>query len=127
VDAAHDLSEGGLAQALVEACLRYGVGARVWLDALCDRDGVDVATALFSESTGRVLVSVPRSEEVRLTDMCTARGVPHLRVGVADGTGEDAVLDVQGLFSLPLAQARAAHRGTLPAAFGGSLESAMPV
>src|SRR3954463_16247111 len=32
VDAAHDLSEGGLAQALVEACLRYGVGARVWLE-----------------------------------------------------------------------------------------------
>jgi len=125
VDAAHDLSEGGLAQALVEACLRYGVGARVWLDALRDRDGVDTATALFSESTGRVLVSVPRSEEVRFTDMCTARGVRHLRIGVADGTGEDAVLDVQGLFTLPLAQAREAHQGTLPAVFG-SLESAMP-
>ncbi|GMA87376.1 hypothetical protein GCM10025868_26260 [Angustibacter aerolatus] len=32
VDAAHDLSDGGLAIALVEGCLRYGVGARVWLD-----------------------------------------------------------------------------------------------
>ena len=28
VDAAHDLSDGGLAQALVESCLRDGVGAR---------------------------------------------------------------------------------------------------
>src|SRR5665647_2388671 len=29
VEAAHDLSEGGLAQGLVEGCLRYGVGAAV--------------------------------------------------------------------------------------------------
>ena len=31
IDAAHDLSDGGLAQALVESCLRNDVGARVWL------------------------------------------------------------------------------------------------
>ena len=84
VDAAHDLSDGGLAIALAEGCLRYGVGARVWLDELCERDGIDPFVALFSESTARVIVSVPRSEEVRFTDMCTARGVAHLRIGVVD-------------------------------------------
>ena len=47
VDAAHDLSDGGLAQALVESCLRNGVGARVWLP-----DGIDPFVALFSESAG---------------------------------------------------------------------------
>ena len=31
LDSAHDLSEGGLAQALVESCLRHGVGAQVTL------------------------------------------------------------------------------------------------
>ena len=31
VSAAHDLSDGGLAQVLVEACLRNNVGARVTL------------------------------------------------------------------------------------------------
>lgn len=118
VDAAHDLSEGGLAQAVVESCLRYGVGARIWLDEICERDGVDVATALFSESTARVLVAVPRSEEVRFTDVCTARGLAHARIGVVDGTGEDAALDVQGLFTVPLEELRAAHGATLPAAFG---------
>jgi phosphoribosylformylglycinamidine synthase len=124
VDAAHDLSDGGLAQGLVEACLRYGVGARVWLGELCDRDRVDVATALFAESTGRVVVAVPRSEEVRFTDMCTARGVPHLRIGVVDGAGEDAALEISlgtaegaGTMTLPLSELRAAHTGTLPAAF----------
>ncbi|MGH3369547.1 MAG: phosphoribosylformylglycinamidine synthase subunit PurL, partial [Nocardioidaceae bacterium] len=31
IDAAHDLSDGGLAQAVAESCLRRDVGARVWL------------------------------------------------------------------------------------------------
>ncbi len=117
VDAAHDLSDGGLAVALAEACLRYGVGARIWLDELCERDGVDPFVALFSESTARVVVAVPRSEEVRFTDVCTARGVPHLRIGVVDEASEPT-LDVQGLFTLPLAELRAVHEATLPAAFG---------
>ncbi|WP_298988972.1 phosphoribosylformylglycinamidine synthase subunit PurL [uncultured Pseudokineococcus sp.] len=118
VDAAHDLSEGGLAQAVVEGCLRYGVGARVWLDELCERDGVDAATALFSESTARVLVSVPRSEEVRFTDVCSARRQPALRVGVVDQPGEAAALDVQGLLTVPVAELRAASTATLREAFG---------
>ncbi|MEJ5945925.1 phosphoribosylformylglycinamidine synthase subunit PurL [Pseudokineococcus basanitobsidens] len=117
VDAAHDLSEGGLAQALVEGCLRYGVGARVWLDELRERDGVDAATALFSESTARVLVSVPRSEEVRFTDVCAARRQPALRVGVVDEAG--GALDVQGLLSVPVEELRAVSTATLREAFGG--------
>ncbi|HEX8497372.1 MAG TPA: phosphoribosylformylglycinamidine synthase subunit PurL [Actinomycetales bacterium] len=118
VDAAHDLSDGGLAVALAEGCLRYGVGARVWLDELCERDGIDPFVALFSESTARVLVSVPRSEEVRFTDVCSARQVPHLRIGVVDDAGEQA-LEVQGQFTLPLTRLREVHEATLPAAFGG--------
>jgi phosphoribosylformylglycinamidine synthase len=113
VDAAHDLSEGGLAQGLVEACLRNGVGARVWLP-----DGIDPFVALFSESAGRAVVAVPRSEEVRFTDMCSARGFPHLRIGVTDGAGAAAVLDVQDQFSVALADVREAWSGTLPAALG---------
>ena len=111
VDAAHDLSEGGLAQAVVECCLRYGVGARLWLP-----DELDPFVALFSESAGRAIVAVPRSEEVRVTDMCSARGVPHLRVGVTDGRGDEALLDVQDLFSVSLGELRSAWSGTLPAA-----------
>ena len=59
VDAAHDLSEGGLAVALAEASLRNGVGARIRLDEVCERDGVDAFTLLFSESAGRAIVAVP--------------------------------------------------------------------
>ncbi len=113
VDTAHDLSDGGLAQALVESCLRHGVGARVWLS-----DGIDPFVSLFSESAARAVVAVPRSEEVRFTDMCSARGFAHERIGVTDGVGPEAVLDVQGLFSVPLAEVREAWAGTLPAALG---------
>jgi phosphoribosylformylglycinamidine synthase II len=109
IDAAHDLSDGGLAQALVESCLRNDVGARVWVP-----DDLDAFVALFSESAARAIVAVPRSEEVRFTDMCSARGFPHARIGVTDGRGPDALLDVQDQFSLTLGELRAAWSATLP-------------
>lgn len=109
--AAHDLSEGGLAATLAEGVLRFGVGARVWLDGIRDRDGVDAATALFSESTARVVVAVPREEDVKFVGLCDGRRVPALRIGVTDATS--ASLEVQDLFTVTLAGLRAAHRGTL--------------
>jgi phosphoribosylformylglycinamidine synthase subunit PurL len=110
VSAAHDLSDGGLAQALVEACLIGETGARVFLD-----DDQDAFTQLFSESAGRVLVAVPRSEELRFTDMCTARQLPWRKVGVVDPESES--LEIQDLGQLPLGELRAAWEGTLPALF----------
>ncbi|MFD7666369.1 phosphoribosylformylglycinamidine synthase subunit PurL [Streptomyces sp. NPDC059788] len=109
VDAAHDLSDGGLVQALVESCLRGGKGARIVVP-----DGLDPFVLLFSESAGRAIVAVPRSEELRFTDMCGARGLPATRIGVVDG---DAI-DVQGQFTLSLSELREAHEATLPALFG---------
>lgn len=115
VAAAHDLSDGGLAVALAEASLRNGVGARIWLDQVCARDGVDAFTLLFSESAGRAIVAVPRSEQVRFADLCVSGGFPHSEIGVVeDGAG---VLEVQGQFVLPLAELRTAHASTLPAIF----------
>jgi phosphoribosylformylglycinamidine synthase len=62
------------------------------------------------------VVTVPRSEEVRFTDMCTARGQVHARIGVVDD--ETDGLDVQGQFAVSLADLREAHTRTLPAVFG---------
>ncbi|HEY7813526.1 MAG TPA: phosphoribosylformylglycinamidine synthase subunit PurL, partial [Nakamurella sp.] len=58
--ATHDLSEGGLAQALVEMCLIGNVGARVDLPI-----GTGPFVALFSESSARMLVAVaaPAAED----------------------------------------------------------------
>ena len=106
------MSDGGLVQALIESCLRGGAGMRVWVP-----DGIDPFVFLFSESQARAVVAVPRSEEVRFTDMCTARRYPHQRIGVLDDGGSDGpALDVQEQFSIPLAELRAAREATLPAA-----------
>ncbi|KAA5829111.1 phosphoribosylformylglycinamidine synthase subunit PurL [Saccharopolyspora hirsuta] len=111
ISAAHDLSEGGLAQALVETALVGECGARVVLP-----EGADPFVWLFSESAGRVLVAVPRTEETRFTDMCTARGLPWAKVGVADA-GEKS-LDIQDVANIPLTELREAWEGTLPKLFG---------
>ena len=112
---AHDLADGGLAQALVDSVLRFGVGARVWLEELMERDGVDASTALFSESAGRMLVSVPREDDVKFVGLCRGRDIPVLRIGVTSAIGE---LEVQDRFTIGLDELAAIHRATLPAAFG---------
>ncbi len=105
--AAHDLSDGGLAQGLVESCLRGGVGAQV---TLAD----DAFVALFSESVARAVVAVSPSRVAELEGLAASHGVPLTRLGVAGG---DA-LEVAGQFAVPLAELRAAHEGTFPALFG---------
>ncbi|MFK4082873.1 phosphoribosylformylglycinamidine synthase subunit PurL [Kribbella sp. NPDC020789] len=107
IDAAHDVSDGGVAQTLVESALRGGVGARVWAP-----DGLDTFLFLFAESAGRAVVAVPRTEEVRFTDMCTARRFPHTKIGVITGD----TLDVQDQFEIPLTELREAWTATLPTA-----------
>ena len=67
--AAHDVSDGGIAVTLVEMALRAGVGARCWVP-----DGIDPFVFLLSESATRAVVVVARSEELRFTEMCGARG-----------------------------------------------------
>jgi phosphoribosylformylglycinamidine synthase len=111
VSAAHDLSEGGLAQAVVESALAGEVGCRIVLP-----EGEDPFVMLFSESAGRVLVAVPRTEESRFRSMCEARGLPAVRIGVVD-QGSD-VVEVQGLFTVSLAELRQTSEAVLPGFFG---------
>jgi phosphoribosylformylglycinamidine synthase len=104
---AHDLSDGGLAQALVESCLIGGAGAMI--------DGLrkaDPFVELFSESAGRVLVTVPDSEE--LLARAAAAGVPAAPIGWTGGNA----LGIDVITPLPLTELRTAWEGTLPALFG---------
>ncbi|GAA5034492.1 phosphoribosylformylglycinamidine synthase subunit PurL [Microbacterium fluvii] len=120
ISSAHDVSGGGLAQTLAEGVLRFGVGARVWLTEIMERDGVDAASALFSESTGRVVVTVPREDDVKFRGLCDGRGYPVLRIGVTDSAadGDPAALEVQGVFTVTAAELRERSGATLPDAFG---------
>jgi phosphoribosylformylglycinamidine synthase len=111
VSAAHDLSEGGLIQAVVEAALAGESGCRLVLP-----QGADPFVLLFSESAGRVLVAVPRTEESRFRAMCEARGLPATRIGVSD-SGSD-VIEIQDLFTVTLEELRRTSEGVLPGLFG---------
>jgi phosphoribosylformylglycinamidine synthase subunit PurL len=104
--AAHDLSDGGLAAALAEACLAGQAGASVTLPG-------DAFTYLFSESAARALVAVVPGREAEFAALCDAAGVPAATIGTAGG---DALV-VTGCFSVPLGELREAHQGTLPGLF----------
>ncbi len=106
VASAHDLSDGGLAQALVECCLRRDRGVRVQLDG-------DPFVQLFSESTARALVAVTASNEEAFTELCRSHAVPVRPLGEVTA---DASLVVEGVFDVPLAELRAAWSATIPAA-----------
>ena len=115
VSAAHDLSEGGLMQAVVEAALTGETGCRILIPEGW-QEGTAPFVFLFSESAGRVLVAVPRTEESRFRSMCEARGLPVTRIGVVDQGSED--IEVQGQFTVSLEDLRSTSEGVLPGLFG---------
>ncbi|MGB4324734.1 MAG: phosphoribosylformylglycinamidine synthase subunit PurL [Candidatus Nanopelagicales bacterium] len=119
ITAAHDVSDGGIAIAIAEMAMRANIGARFWV-----QDDIEPFVFLFSESTARAVVVIPRSEELRFTEMCAARGLPAYRVGVVDsGLGADAghpgeqVIVMGELFTFTIDQLRQVHEATLPAIF----------
>jgi len=116
VTSAHDVSTGGLIQTLVEGVLRRGVGARVWLSEVMEDGDLDITEALFSESVGRMVVSVAREDDVKFRGLCEGRGVPVARVGVTDASLHG--LDIADHFSFTLEELDALHRGTLPSVLG---------
>ena len=102
LDAAHDLSDGGLALALAECCLAGGHGASRWS---CRRTR---SPALFSESAARAVVAVRPGAEAEFAALCQQHGVPATVLGQTGG----ASLEVTGSFSIGLDELAAAHRGT---------------
>ena len=113
--AAHDVSDAGIAQVLVEMALRDGVGATVTVPV-----GVDAFVLLLSESTARAVVTVAASDVEALTALAAAHGVPVAQIGVVGAAGDDLV--VEGVFggtaTWSLAELSATAEATLPALFG---------
>jgi phosphoribosylformylglycinamidine synthase II len=105
VSSAHDLSDGGLSQALAESAIQSGIGAEIALDG-------DAFVALFAESAGRVLVTTHLHDGDALLRLASEHGVVVTEIGV---TGGD-VLKVEGKFEIPVAELADAWRATLPAA-----------
>ncbi|PLA11239.1 phosphoribosylformylglycinamidine synthase subunit PurL [Corynebacterium riegelii] len=113
VSAAHDLSEGGLSQAVFELLLASGLGADLNLEAVHE----DAFTALFSESASRVLIAVSRDRVDAALERAAAVGVPAVVVGETSASGKLSFGN-QEVAVDELAQAWAA---TLPQHFGHSV------
>ena len=80
VTSAHDLSEGGLAVALVECCVIDGpVGARVALPRSSD----DLAVALFGEAPSRIIVTTRPGGAASIAQR--AGNVPVATLGTTGG------------------------------------------
>jgi phosphoribosylformylglycinamidine synthase len=117
VNAAHDLSDGGLAQVLVEACLRRNVGARVTLP---EHEGATTPFVyLFSESAGRAVVAIPRGHDKAFVALAAEHNVSCTPIGF---TREEPVLELHNQFAISLDELRSAYEATMRNLFGGPAE-----
>jgi phosphoribosylformylglycinamidine synthase len=117
VVAAHDLSDGGLGQVLVESCLRRNVGARIMLP---EHDpSITPFVWLFSESAGRALVAVARGHDKAFLALAAEHNVSCVQIGV---TSEEPVLDIHNEFTIGLDELRTTFTATMRNLFGGPAE-----
>ncbi len=108
--AAHDVSDGGAAQVLVEMALRAGTGATIAVPT-----ALDPFVFMFAESVGRAVVVVRPIDAGRLAALCEKKGVPLTVIGAV---ANDDNLVFADLFTVPLGDLRREHERTLPELFG---------
>jgi phosphoribosylformylglycinamidine synthase subunit PurL len=97
VRSAHDCSEGGLAVTLAESCIAGGIGADVHMG-----DELPVVAELFSETQGRVVVTVAEDAVERLFELAFDAGVPFAVIGTVGGEA----LRIEGLVEAGVAEMR---------------------
>ncbi|KKO84186.1 phosphoribosylformylglycinamidine synthase subunit PurL [Corynebacterium otitidis] len=114
VTAAHDISEGGIAQAVLEMAMPGGHGVDLDLSDVHE----DLVVALFSESASRVVVATRPEDADAFAERARAAGVPARRVG--ETTGLPVFAARSGEQSLPevsVEDLRRAWEDTLPRLF----------
>jgi phosphoribosylformylglycinamidine synthase II len=105
-EAAHDLSQGGLAASLSEMVLRHNIGATVLLEG-------DIAVQLLSETPGRVVVALKKENAHDLKKIGDTYDIPITKIGVTGGYSL-AINDA----NIALDDLRSAYTDTIPRLFG---------
>jgi len=106
ISAAHDLSDGGLAVALIEMLLSSQTGAKISIHG-------DPFMHLFSESSGRILIAVAAEDSNYVVGKATDAGITTTRLGKSGGEN----LEISGVLSLSMLHIKEAHQRTIPALF----------
>lgn len=82
IQSAHDVADGGLYIALLEAAMPLGLGFEISTDADIRKDAF-----LFGEAQGRVVVSVSPEEQERFTEIMATSNVEYTLLGSVTGDG----------------------------------------
>ena len=105
-EAAHDLSQGGLAATLSEMVLRHNIGATVLIEG-------QIAIELLSETPGRVVVAIDKANGHALTTLAQKYDIALTKIGVTGG----ATLSINDA-DIALEDLRSAFVDTIPRLFG---------
>ena len=105
VDAAHDLSDGGLAVAFAEMAMAGKVGAKLTMDL-----GATPHAILFGEDQARYLLTATANEAQKILADAKAAGVPAAIIGT---TGGDTI-DLPGEKSVAIERLIRSHEDWLP-------------
>jgi phosphoribosylformylglycinamidine synthase len=112
IRSAHDCSDGGLAVALAECCLRSGFGLQG--EFVVAPSPLDRAVLLFGEAPSRIVVSIDPGQVQTLADMAGSLQVPFTLLGRVGGDR----LTVGQALDLSVANLRTAWRNGLSQALG---------
>jgi len=102
LQSAHDLSDGGLAIALIESAIMdetHQKGVTVRLDAAGD---FGIQETLFSESQGRVIVSVKRAHVEAVQSLARNSGVPCQLIGEVKSNQVEIVVNGKSVLNQSL-------------------------
>ena len=106
VTACHDISDGGLAAAVIEMALAGNFGAELLVNELGE---------LFGEDQARYVLTCPPKEVAKIITQAHVKGVDIIRVGNVSGLKE---VNFGGTV-VTLAELSAAHEGWFPAFMAG--------
>ena len=106
VTASHDISDGGMAAAVIEMALAGNFGAELMVDELGE---------LFGEDQARYVLTCPPKEVAKIITQAHVKGVDIIRIGNVSGLKE---VNFGGTV-VTLADLSAAHEGWFPAFMAG--------
>ncbi|MGI5900874.1 MAG: phosphoribosylformylglycinamidine synthase subunit PurL [Desulfitobacteriia bacterium] len=105
LQAAHDVTEGGLAVALAE--MTADIGAEISIDT--ERE----LPALFGERLGRIIITVLEENSIELEKEAEQKGIPWHRLGESKGENLKIILNNRERINIPLSTYRPIFEGSI--------------
>ncbi len=113
INAAHDISDGGLYVAAAEMAMAGNIGVDIKLDG----DALPAHAALFGEDQGRYLITVPPGGASQILISARKAGVPARLAGTVGGKS----LTVEERLPISIRKLKSAHEDWMPGFMAGEL------